>query len=299
VLTHASRFWQRAERLAMRFGLDVATTGQFADAELLADLAADAEKSGWDGFFIWDVLLGSTDPGNSVPVVDPWVALAAIALRTRRIRLGVFMTPLARRRPWDVARCVATLDRLSGGRMIFGAGLGNRAEEFAAIGEDPSGPIRAEKLDEGLAIIGHLWAGELVTFAGQHYRVNALAILPTPQQQPRVPIWTAAGWPRLRPLRRAARWDGTYLMTVNQETGELLTSDEVSAITEYVASLRGGASAIDIAINGDLTGATDPIGTIERFENAGATWWIELCSDSPVEERERILAGPAARDARH
>jgi alkanesulfonate monooxygenase SsuD/methylene tetrahydromethanopterin reductase-like flavin-dependent oxidoreductase (luciferase family) len=276
----------------MRFGLDVATTGGFADAELLADLAAEAEESGWDGFFIWDVLLASTDSGTAVPVVDPWVALAAIALRTRRIRLGAFMTPLARHRPWDVARCVATLDQLSGGRMIFGAGLGNHAEEFAAIGEDPSGKARAEKLDEGLDIIDKLWAGRPVTFTGQHYRVNALAILPTPQQQPRVPIWTAAGWPRLRPLRRAARWDGTYLMTVNQQTNEFLSPTEVATITEYLASIRGGTSSIDIAINGDLTGDIDPGGTISRFENAGATWWVELCSDSPSEERERIRVGP-------
>lgn len=96
---------------------------------------------GW--LFIWDIFLGPGDSGTSVSVTDPWVALTAIALRTRRIRLGAFMTPLARRRPWDVARRVAALDRLSGGRMIFGAGLGYRASEFAAIGEDPTVATRA------------------------------------------------------------------------------------------------------------------------------------------------------------
>lgn len=279
----------------MRFGLDVATSGMFADAGLLADLAAEAEESGWDGFFIWDILLGSGDSGTSVPVVDPWVALAAIALRTRRMRLGAFMTPLARRRPWDVARCVATLDRLSGGRMIFGAGLGFRAAEFEAIGEDPGSKPRAEKLDEGLAIIDGLWRGEPVTFTGRHHQLRSLSILPAPLQRPRVPIWTAAGWPHRRPLRRAARWDGTYLMTVNQETGEMLKPAEVAAISEYLTGLRPGAAPIDIAVNGDLTGDQDPRGTIGRFEDAGATWWVELCSDTPDEERDRIRAGPAGR----
>jgi alkanesulfonate monooxygenase SsuD/methylene tetrahydromethanopterin reductase-like flavin-dependent oxidoreductase (luciferase family) len=277
----------------MRFGLDVATSGEFADVELLATLAAQAEESGWDGFFIWDILLGGGDSDAATPVVDPWVTLTAIALRTKRIRLGAFMTPLARRRPWDVARSVATLDRLSGGRMIFGAGLGYRADEFVAMGEDPGGTTRAEKLDEGLAVIDGLWGGEPVTFTGRHYQVQALAILPTPLQRPRVPIWTAAGWPRRRPLRRAARWDGTYLMTVNQETGQLLKPGEVAAIAEYLAALRPGAAGMDIAINGDLAGDRDPHATISRFEDAGATWWVELCSDTPDEERDRIRAGPA------
>jgi alkanesulfonate monooxygenase SsuD/methylene tetrahydromethanopterin reductase-like flavin-dependent oxidoreductase (luciferase family) len=279
----------------VRFGLDVATSGKFADAELLAELAAEAEESGWDGFFIWDILLSAGDSGASVPVVDPWVALAAIALRTSRIRIGAFMTPLPRRRPWDVARCVATLDRLSAGRMIFGAGLGFQAEEFAAIGEDPSGRVRAEKLDEGLAIVDRLWRGESVTVTGQHFEVKDLVILPQPVQRPRVPIWTAAGWPRHRPLQRAAHWDGTYLMTRNQETGELLTAAEIAAIASYLAVLRPGADPIDIALNGDLAGDQDPRGTISRFEDAGATWWIELCSDTPEQECDRIRTGPAGR----
>jgi alkanesulfonate monooxygenase SsuD/methylene tetrahydromethanopterin reductase-like flavin-dependent oxidoreductase (luciferase family) len=223
------------------------------------------------------------------------VALAAIAIRTRRMRLGAFMTPLARRRPWDVARSVASLDRLSGGRMIFGAGLGYDVAEFAAIGEDPDSRLRAEKLDEGLAIIDGLWRGGAVSLHGRHYRAEQLTILPAPLQQPRVPIWTAAGWPRRRPLRRAARWDGTYLMTVNQETQQLLRPAEIEEVSAYLAGLRPGAGPIDIAVNGDLTGEADPRGTIARFENAGTSWWVELCSDTPQEERDRIRAGPAGR----
>jgi alkanesulfonate monooxygenase SsuD/methylene tetrahydromethanopterin reductase-like flavin-dependent oxidoreductase (luciferase family) len=276
----------------VKFGLDVGTSGPFADARLLASLAAEAEAAGWDGFFIWDILLsGSQDAPE--PVADPWVALTAIALATTRIRFGAFVTPLARRRPWDVARCVATLDQLSGGRIILGAGLGYRDEEFAAIGEDAAAAVRAEKLDESLAIIGQLWLGRPVTFTGRHYRLRSAAILPVPCQRPRVPVWTAAGWPRRRPLVRAARWDGTYLMTVNQDTGELLRPDEVAEARDCLAGL--GAGPIDIAINGDVSAADDPGRVLAGYERAGATWWIELCADTPDEERARIRNGPPGR----
>jgi alkanesulfonate monooxygenase SsuD/methylene tetrahydromethanopterin reductase-like flavin-dependent oxidoreductase (luciferase family) len=279
----------------VRFGLDVSTAGQFADAGLLAGLAADAEGSGWDGFFVWDTLLGSADPGEPEPVADPWVARAAIAVATTRIRIGAFMTPLARRRPWDVARSVATLDRLSGGRMIFGAGLGFHPAEFTAVGEDPDARLRAQKLDEGLAIVDGLWRGKPVTFSGRYYQLGPLTMLPVPLQRPRVPIWTAAGWPHRRPLRRAARWDGTYLMASNQETGELLQPDEVAAISRYLAAHRSGDGPFDVAINGDVSGDRDPQRTLARYAEAGATWWVELCADTPDAQRRRILAGPAGR----
>jgi alkanesulfonate monooxygenase SsuD/methylene tetrahydromethanopterin reductase-like flavin-dependent oxidoreductase (luciferase family) len=223
------------------------------------------------------------------------VALAAIAVATTRIRIGAFMTPLARRRPWDVARSVATLDRLSGGRMIFGAGLGFHPAEFTAVGEDPDARLRAQKLDEGLAIVDGLWRGKPVTFSGRYYQLGPLTMLPVPLQRPRVPIWTAAGWPHRRPLRRAARWDGTYLMASNQETGELLQPDEVAAISRYLAAHRSGDGPFDVAINGDVSGDRDPQRTLARYAEAGATWWVELCADTPDAQRRRILAGPAGR----
>lgn len=275
----------------MNFGLDVGTVGAFADPRLLAELASDAEAAGWDGFFLWDILFGGSRAAPE-PVADPWVALTAIALATSRIRLGVFMTPLARRRPWDVARCVATVDQLSSGRVIFGAGLGYRHDEFVAIGEDSAAAVRAAKLDESLDIIDQLWRGEPVTFSGQHYKLESVAILPAPYQQPRVPVWTAAGWPRERPLHRAARWDGTYLMTENQETHELLRPDEVAAVRACLAEMRGNHVPPDIAVNGDISRSNRPADVVARYEQAGATWWVELCADTPDEQRYRIRRGP-------
>src|SRR5258708_29622486 len=127
----------------MKFGLDIPTTGPYADVRVLAQLAADAETAGWDGFFIWDVLEG----------IDPWIALTAIALQTSRIKIGLLVLPLPRHRPWLVAQQLAQLDQLSQGRVICTIGIGHLDSDFSAYGEESNWQIRAEKLDEGLEIL--------------------------------------------------------------------------------------------------------------------------------------------------
>jgi len=134
----------------MRFGLIVQMTGSLGYPQPLARLAREAEAAGWDGFFIWDVFGG--DSVAPTPVVDPWIALAAIAATTERIRFGPMVTPLPRRRPWKLAREAASLDHLSGGRLILGVGIGTPPEEFARFGEEVDPRIRAEMLDEGLEV---------------------------------------------------------------------------------------------------------------------------------------------------
>ena len=88
----------------MRYGVYVPNFGPYGDARVLADLAYDAEIAGWDGFFLWDQVSKTTLTPAVDPMVDPWIAFAAIALRTRTILLGPLVTPLPRRRPWMVAR---------------------------------------------------------------------------------------------------------------------------------------------------------------------------------------------------
>src|SRR5688500_5376212 len=106
----------------MRYGIFVPNFGPLGTARALADLAADAEAAGWDGFFIWDHIARKPEFRD---VADTWIALTAIAMRTNTVRLGALVTPIARRRPWKLARETASLDHLSGGRLIFGAGLGS------------------------------------------------------------------------------------------------------------------------------------------------------------------------------
>ena len=137
----------RRGRLSMRHGLYVAPFGELSDVRALAAVAAEAEASGWDGLFVWDHVMTF----DGLAVADPWIALTAVALSTERLRLGAMVTPLARRRPWDVARQVAVLDHLSDGRMVFGAGLGGDSRrELSAFGEERDPRARAALLDEAL-----------------------------------------------------------------------------------------------------------------------------------------------------
>src|SRR5690242_8476473 len=118
-----------------------------------------AEDAGWDGFFLEDFVVHWSAPDAAVH--DPWVCLASVALATERIRIGLAVTPLARRRPWIVARQAVTLDHLSRGRMVLGVGLGTSTDaDIARFGEIVDDRARAAALDEALAVVAGLWTGE-------------------------------------------------------------------------------------------------------------------------------------------
>jgi alkanesulfonate monooxygenase SsuD/methylene tetrahydromethanopterin reductase-like flavin-dependent oxidoreductase (luciferase family) len=276
----------------MKFGLDVPTTGEYADPRTLAQLAIEAEAAGWDGFFLWDVLLGGAD--MTTAALDPWIALTAVALNTTRIRIGALATPLARERPWLAARRIANLDQASNGRMICVAGLGFREADFTAFGEEGDAKIRAQKLDEGLAILSGLLTEERFSFAGERYTVEEVTLRPQPAQSPRPPIWLAAGWPRRTPVRRAARWDGLCLKSYHQDRREPLTPSDVSEALAYVREQRSSDAPFDVAVSGespaDINAAREQV---QPFAEAGATWWIEEGLGWTLDEfRARIQAGP-------
>jgi len=275
----------------MQFGLDVPTTGAYADARVLAQMAADAEEAGWDGFFVWDVL-GTSGP--SAPVLDPWIALTAIALQTTRIKIGVVATPLARHRPWLVAGRLANLDQLSQGRIICAVGLGHRAEDFTAFGEASDPPTRAGELDEGLEILAGLWTQDAFSFAGQYYTLDGVTLDPKPRQTPRIPLWVAGGWPRRAPFRRAARWDGVCLKSVHADTRTWLTLDEFRACRTYVLAQRTLDTPFDVVMSGETPeDRQEGIARARAFAEAGATWWVEEGLGWALDElRPRIAGGP-------
>jgi alkanesulfonate monooxygenase SsuD/methylene tetrahydromethanopterin reductase-like flavin-dependent oxidoreductase (luciferase family) len=277
----------------IRFGVFLPNFGPFGDASVLADLAAAAEEHGWDGFFIWDHILFQETPPQDV--VDPWIGLAAIALQTDRLRLGALMTPLARRRPWKVARETVSIDRLSGGRLTFGAGLGFPPHaEFELFGEDSNERMRAQKLDEGLAILNGLWSGEPFSFRGAHFTIEETQFLPRPAQQPRPPVWIAGWWPNKPPLRRAARWDGLFTELV---MGGVPSPDDLREILAYVHRHRDSPTSFDAVVGGhsdaDPSRAAEIVGP---YAETGLTWWLEKIEpgrlDSIPETLERIQAGP-------
>jgi probable F420-dependent oxidoreductase len=246
----------------VRYGICLANIGTYSDPRVGVDLAQAAEASGWDGVFIWDHLAFVWGP----PAADPWISLAAIAASTSRVRVGTAVTPVARRRPQVLANQVATLDVLSAGRVIFGAGLGGSESEFGRFGEPTDAKVRAEMLDEGLDLLQRLWAGEEVTHRGEHYTVDGVTLSPTPVQN-RVPIWIGGNRPAS--LRRAARWDG-WLADSADPTGMTLSPDDIARSIERI----GRGDGFDVAVLGQ-SDRGDPA----AYERAGATWWLENVHD--------------------
>jgi alkanesulfonate monooxygenase SsuD/methylene tetrahydromethanopterin reductase-like flavin-dependent oxidoreductase (luciferase family) len=226
----------------------------------MAELAAVAEGAGWDGVFVWDHIM-YRDPVTHAG--DPWIGLAAMATATESAMLGPMVTPLARRRPQMVARQGTALDQLSNGRFILGAGLGldRSGRELSAFGEELDDRARAVMLDEALAIVAGLWSGEPYTHQGTNYTVEAVAFRPRPLQRPRPAIWLAGRWPYRRPIGRAARWDGLFMVD-QTDPGQL---EEAAGL---VAAQRGTLDGFDLVIS--RPPGSDPT----PWEAAGATWWL-------------------------
>ncbi|WP_158879740.1 LLM class flavin-dependent oxidoreductase [Amycolatopsis anabasis] len=242
----------------MRHGLALPS---MAPADRLIELAVTAENSGWDAVFLDDHV--RMPPGSGLEPHDPWVLLGAIAHATGRIRLGAMVTPLARRRPHKFAKEVATLDHVSGGRVITGVGLGNLPDdEFAAFGDEPDAKIRAERTDEALKLVAGFWSGDRIVHHGKHFTVDA-ELRPVPVQRPRPPLWIACGWPARRPLARARRWDGAII--IDRERG-FLDPAGVSAVVAALGPVPEGFDVIALRAPGQA-----PAG----YAAAGATWLLE------------------------
>lgn len=274
----------------MRYAINLPPFGEFADVQALASLACEAEETGWDGFFLWDHL--QAEPGT--PVADPWMALTAIALKTERLRFGALVTPLPRRRPWKFARETATIDRLSGGRLIVGVGIGGDQwyHEYSTFGESTADKDHAAMLDEGLDVIAGLWSGQPFRYEGRHYTVRDALFLPPPLQAPRIPVWVAGIWPNKAPMRRAARWDGVCPIV----EGHTIQPEEIRAMRAYIQHYRSAEAPFDVVVGGSV-GNRDPVeaaNLLKRYAEAGVTWWQEgfLGNDTLNDVRTRIHQGP-------
>ena len=274
----------------MRFGV-ILTGGAVHDQIQLARLA---EASGWDGIFTWDGI----HVGDEIEVHDPWVLMSAFAMATERVRLGAIIQPLARRRPWKVAREAVTLDHVSHGRFTLIVGLGALDDAgFGRVGESTSRRVRAERLDETLEILTGLWSGERFGFAGHHYRFEPMAFRPTPVQRPRIPVWVVGAWPSERSMSRAVRYDGVLPNVLRGEhgTGGELTPALLAEMRSWIGRRRS-VEGFDIVVEG-TTPADDAVAAaavVSPWRDAGATWWVEADWSSFEEEamRRRIAAGP-------
>jgi len=272
----------------VRFAVETPGFGTWSDPAAVVELAELAESAGWDGLFLWDHL--NADAWTT-QVGDPWVALAGAAMRTRRIRLGTAVTPVPRHLPHVFARTLAAVDRLSGGRVVLGAGLGTPAE-FALYGDQRDDKARAGHADEFLEVLSRLLAGEEVTHVGDNFRLNGARLGPLPIQRPRVPVWI--GGVSRPALRRAARWDGWIVPCVGPDAVMFRGPEEIAAAASLISDHRSAADGdFQVAITAGSADATD-VGNVLRYEQVGVTWWLESISDLRGVETSlrRVAAGP-------
>jgi alkanesulfonate monooxygenase SsuD/methylene tetrahydromethanopterin reductase-like flavin-dependent oxidoreductase (luciferase family) len=270
----------------------------------IADIAHEIEDAGWDGVFIPDCISIDTPQHPPSPWLDPWITLAAIAMKTDRVRIGTMITPVSRRRPWKLAHEVLSLDHLSNGRIVLPVGLGAAGDDagFYKVGEAMDLKTRAAILDEGLEIIAGLWRDEPAYFKGEHFTVEGLTLLPKPVQTPSIPIWVVAAWPRPKSMQRAARYDGILPTKMSPEgQHQPLTPDDIRAIRAYVSEHKGEDAPYDIIMEGETPG-DDPqkaADTVGPMVEAGATWWLEAMWTDPNWQQNiltRVRQGPPRID---
>ena len=276
----------------MRYAIDIAPLGDLADPAAIVALARAAEASGWDGLSIWDSL--GVSMGTSS--LDPFVALAGVATATERLRLILSVIVLPRRRPQLVVQSVATLDRLSGGRLVLGVGAGGDPGDFTSFGDNVDRAVRIARLDEALPIVDARRRGETVERRGPAFTVDGVAVGPRPVQEPRPPIWL--GGMRPGALRKAAHWDGWIAIAMADDGSGINLSPE--AFGQMVVSVRTEREAIgrgDVQFDVAVFAASGPgeQSLVRAYADAGATWWLESLSPmrgSLDELRAIVTAGP-------
>jgi alkanesulfonate monooxygenase SsuD/methylene tetrahydromethanopterin reductase-like flavin-dependent oxidoreductase (luciferase family) len=278
----------------MQYGISLPNFGICGNPRTAIQLASIAEEAGWDAFFLWDHVLWTSPEAQ--PAADPFVTLGAIGAVTSRIKLGTMVTPVPRRRPWQLARQLIALDHLTEGRVIAGVGLGGDwFGDYSKFGETTDRRTHGEMLDEGLDIIAGLWSGESFSYEGKHFTITDVQYLPVPVQQPRIPVWVAGTWPNKKPFQRAAKWDGVFPLKAGEGFPEL-TLQDLRDILAYMEEYRSGDGPFDLVHSGRTTGSDrqKDADRLAPFAELGATWWIEGFGDEETLEavRERLEQGP-------
>lgn len=261
----------------MRHALYFAPFQELSEPAAVVEVAQAAEANGWDGVFLWDHVLRV----EASHLADVWITLAAVAAATERIRIGPLVTPLTRRRIATLVRQTVSLDRLSDGRLVMGVGLGvDSGGELTRFGEVVEPRVRAARLDEAADLLVQAWSGTSVVHHGDHYTVDDVTFLPRPVQDP-LPIWAAARGTALRPVRRAARFQGMFPIEVGVT--------ELTAMLDEVRRVRGTLEGFDVAAS--VSPDDDPA----LLDVEGVTW--ALHSFGPQSTAAELLAAASAPPA--
>lgn len=280
------------------------------ETERLVEYGVAAEEAGWDGVLLADHLVMGGEEDGYPGFPDPWITHSAIAARTDEIQLVSWVTPIPRRQPWQLARDLASLDRLSDGRVVLGTGLG-RAFDYTTFGTSWEPAVLGANYDEALTIIDGLWTGEPFSFDGDHYTITDAVVKPTPIQEPRIPIVAGGVWPNRRPFHRGAEWDGMIphyrgdgILQAEgrdrEQTGDLDIparehdpETEVREMVTYYRDVADGSGELFLPL--DPPHASDE--WIDFCDGLGATWLYARPQDPDGGwdlTMERVRAGPPA-----
>jgi probable F420-dependent oxidoreductase len=216
----------------MRIGFSLLNNWGVADVQALVDLASRADELGLDSVWVHDHVFNVGhvfDRIGGKPYYEPLTLLSFVAARTRRVRLGTSVLVLPYHNPIRLAKAAATLDVLSGGRLVMGVGVGLIQQEMEAMGS--AFAERGAITDEAIAVMRALWAQEDPSFAGKHYRFAGMKFSPKPRQKPSIPV--VIGGISRAAIRRAARLgDGWQPLGMSPD-----------ALAQGIATLREEARA--------------------------------------------------------
>jgi hypothetical protein len=272
----------------MKFGMAL----PYNQTKNMVQWAQTAEEQGWDGLFL----------GDAIWCEDPMIALAAAAVATNRIRLGITVIPVPLRKPWKLASEALALDHLSAGRLILGLGTGAVWMGWQGFPDEATDDkTRREMLDETIDILTLLFQRKQFDYEGNQYHLklsllNEMYYPPKPVQLPRIPLWTPVIWPSGKSMQRAFKCDGVILEKRSQAGGpEEVTPEDVYQANEYIVANRPVNTPYEIVVI-EKSFDLDPAQRrekVKQYKEAGATWWIEgLWDETPESVVEWIQQGP-------
>ncbi|MFI5394840.1 MAG: TIGR03560 family F420-dependent LLM class oxidoreductase [Candidatus Binatia bacterium] len=276
--------------------------------------ALEFESLGYDSLWVVDHLYGI--PAPQLPIFEAWTTLSAVGAVTSRIRLGTLVSPVGFRNPALLAKIVATLDRITNGRLIIGLGGGWFEMEFTGYGFDfPPLPVRLEQLEEAAALVKQMWTQDRASFSGRHFHVTDVYCEPKPVQTPHPPLLIGGGGERVL-LRIVARhadiWNNLAVnqpdlahkvqvlhqhcravgrdpksIQVSQQTMVVLGKDraDAEAKREKAQSVYGGHLG-----HGIIGTPTECIEKIERHIAAGCTMFVIEFFGRDTREPARLFA---------
>ena len=252
----------------------------YLDKDLISEVGKAAEQAGFYAFLSWDHYMLPDGPET----LDAWSILGYLAGQTKTIKLGTVVTPIPFRPPAQLAKIVASVDHLSGGRTILGVGAGWHQPEFDGFSNWGTPGQRVTRTSEALELITRLWTGEKVSFEGKAYNSDGAIISPVPTQKPFPPMWFGVRGPRMLDL--AAQYADAWIPTnISPE----LYEDGLKKLREKRSELGINTSLKGALQNFDVYTESEPcVATINSYAAAGCEYYGSIWSYPPDEMVSRI-----------